>query len=115
FAMTDALFAPLAARQVLRARQIDVQTARNDALLTTAEAYFNVQQARGRLVATQDMIEKGLQLRTVIDSEPMASARSTDLHRARAQLARMEDVIASAREQWRLASADLTQVLRLDP
>jgi outer membrane protein TolC len=115
FAMTDALFAPLAARQVLRARQIDVQTARNDALLATAEAYFNVQQARGRLAATQDVIEKGLQLRTVIDSEPMASARSTDLHRARAQLARMEDVIASAREQWRLASADLTQVLRLDP
>src|SRR5262249_17958325 len=36
FATTDALFAPLAARQVLRARLSDVQTARNDALLATA-------------------------------------------------------------------------------
>src|SRR5262249_13560901 len=47
FAMTDAIFAPLAAQQELHARKADVQTARNDAVLAMAEAYFNVQQARG--------------------------------------------------------------------
>jgi outer membrane protein TolC len=114
-ATTDALFAPLAARQVLQARLIDVQTARNDALLATAEAYFNVQQARGRLSATQDVVDKGLEMAKQIDLERVASARATDLHRAKALHASFEDAIISAREQWRLASADLTQVLRLDP
>jgi outer membrane protein TolC len=114
-ATTDALFGPLAARRVLRAREIDVQTARNDALLSTAVAYFNVQQARGRLAATQDMVDKALALRQVIDVERLAAARPTDLHRARALLAAFEDTLATAREQWGLASADLTEVLRLDP
>jgi outer membrane protein TolC len=114
-ATTDALFAPLAARQVLRARQIDVQTARNDALLATAEAYFNVQQARGRLAGDQDVVEKSLELGKAIDAERLKMSRPTDLHRAKALLAAFEDAIASGREQWRLASADLTQVLRLDP
>src|SRR5207244_8278119 len=47
FAITDALFAPLAARQDLRARDAALQAARNDSLLAVAEAYVNVQQARG--------------------------------------------------------------------
>ena len=46
--LTDALFAPLALHQVLRARDADLQAARNDTLQAMAEAYFNVQQARGR-------------------------------------------------------------------
>jgi outer membrane protein TolC len=36
-------------------------------------------------------------------------------HRGRADLAQMEEALTAAREQWRRASADLTQVLRLDP
>jgi outer membrane protein TolC len=115
FATTDALFAPLAARQVLRARQLDVQTARNDALLAAAEAYFYVQQARGRLAAAQDVVDKNLSVRKAVDVERLKEARPTDVHRALAQLANFEDAIASTREQWRLASADLAQVLRLDP
>src|SRR5262245_52646718 len=47
FAVTDAVFEPLAARQVVRARDADLQAARNDSFLAVAEAYFNVQQARG--------------------------------------------------------------------
>src|SRR6516164_4930190 len=47
FAVTDAIFAPLAERQVVRSREAALQTARNDSLLAVAEAYFNVQQARG--------------------------------------------------------------------
>ncbi len=114
-ATADALFGPLAARQVLRSREIDVQTARNDALLAAAEAYFNVEQARGVLAATVDVVNKGLELRRAIDAERTLASRPTDQHRARALLAEFEDAIASAREQWAVASADLTQVLRLDP
>jgi outer membrane protein TolC len=111
----DAIFAPLAARQVLRARAIDVQTARNDALLATAEAYFGVQLARGRLAAATDVVEKAQALGKAIDAERLAVSKPTDLHRARALLADFEDAVESAREQWALASSQLTQVLRLDP
>jgi outer membrane protein TolC len=111
----DALFAPLAARQVLRARVSDVQAARNDALLATAEAYFNVQQARGILAGTMDVVAKALALGTAIDLERIAAAKPTNLHRAKALLADFEDAVETAREQWGIASADLTQVLRLDP
>jgi outer membrane protein TolC len=114
-ATADALFAPLAARQVLRSREIDVQTARNDALLATAEAYFDVQQARGRLAAARDLVDKSMALGKAIDVDRLAASRPTDLHRARALLATFEDEIATAKEQWGLASANLTQVLRLDP
>ena len=114
-ATADALFAPLAARQVLRSRAIDVQTARNDALLAVAVAYFDVQQARGRLAATRNVVERAMALSKAIDAERIAVARPTDLHRARALLASFEGAIATAKEQWGLASADLTRVLRLDP
>ena len=44
---TDAIFQPLVARQYLNSRQWDIQTAKNDALLQTANAYFTVHQYRG--------------------------------------------------------------------
>ncbi|HVL11687.1 MAG TPA: TolC family protein, partial [Gemmata sp.] len=44
FPVSDALYAPLAARQVVRARQADLQAVRNDTTLSVAEAYFTVQQ-----------------------------------------------------------------------
>jgi outer membrane protein TolC len=111
----DALLTPLAARQVLRSREIDTQTARNDSLLAAAEAYFTVQQARGRLAAIRDVVDKGLAMGKAIDLERLATAKPTDLHRARATLATFEDDASTAKEQWGLASADLTRVLRLDP
>jgi outer membrane protein TolC len=111
----DALFAPLAARQVLRARVMDVQTARNDALLATAEAYFNVQQARGNLASAMDVVAKSLELGKKINAQRIGASKPTDLHRARALLADFEESVSSAREQWTLASADLTRELRLDP
>jgi outer membrane protein TolC len=112
---TDALFAPLAARQVLRARQIDVQTARNEALLAVAQAYFNVQQARGRLAGVEDIIAKGKVLGDKVKGLGLGLVAPTDINRARALLADFEQKVATDREVWRTASADLTQVLRLDP
>src|SRR5262249_16463564 len=55
FALSDALFAPLAARQELQAREATLQAARNDSLRAVAEAYFNVQQARGDLAGAEDV------------------------------------------------------------
>jgi outer membrane protein TolC len=115
FATTDALFAPLSARQVLRSREIDVQTARNDVLQRVAEAYFKVQEARGHIAGTQDIIEKGLILGEKLREFSKAPGGATNLSRARAVLAEYDVALASAREQWEVASADLALVLRLDP
>jgi len=48
FSVSDAIYAPLAARQDLRARQAQLQAMTNDIALAVAEAYFNVQQAPRR-------------------------------------------------------------------
>src|SRR5262249_49743372 len=111
---SDALFAPLAARQVLRARQMDVQTARNEALFSVAQAYFNVQRARGRLAGAQDVVNKGIALAEKVRGLRLGQVAPTDVNRARALLADLEQTVDLDREAWRTASADLTQVLRLD-
>src|SRR5438876_1118588 len=58
----DALFGPLEARQVVRAREADLRTAANDSLLAVTEAYFTVQQARGELAGALDAIAKTAEL-----------------------------------------------------
>ena len=57
--LTDAIFQPLAARQVLNARQWDIQTAKNDALMQTADAYFRVHQYRGMYAGALYTVERG--------------------------------------------------------
>jgi outer membrane protein TolC len=111
----NALFAPLAARQVVRARQADVETARNEALFATAQAYFRVQSARGHFAGTEDVIDKGRRLADKVRGMHLGQVAPTDVDRARALLADFEQTLDTEREAWRTASADLTQVLRLDP
>ena len=115
FAAADAIYTPLAARQTLRSRELDVQTARNDVLFTVAQSYFNVQQARGLLAGAQDVIEKSNAVSEKVKILEPAAVRATDLHRALAQMAEFQEAVSLAREQWRITSVDLTQVLRLDP
>jgi outer membrane protein TolC len=115
FSATDAIFAPLAARQVLRSRGSALEVARNDALLTVAESYFNVQQARGQIAGANDVIRKVQALADKINSLPKSPVSATDVSRAEAQLADVEHAVTAAREAWHVASADLTQVLRLNP
>jgi outer membrane protein TolC len=115
FASTDAIFEPLAAQQVLQARQTDIQTARNDALMVTADAYFSVQQARGSYAALMDATEKGRDLVKRVESLAKGLAPQDEIDRSRTLLAELEQSTALARQQWRVASARLTRVLRLNP
>ncbi len=62
FALSDAIFLPLAARQTLRAREAALQATTNDTLLAVAEAYFNIQQARGELAGALDTVRRGEEL-----------------------------------------------------
>jgi outer membrane protein TolC len=118
FAVTDAIFAPLAERQLVRAREADVQRARNDVLLSVAVAYFNAQQARGELAGaldtarrTEEVVRRTQQL--ALGGEGILA--NVDVVRARAEFARRDQALDTARERWRVASADLTRLLRLNP
>jgi hypothetical protein len=113
--LTDVYFEPLVARQVLDARQWDVQAAKNDALMRTADAYFRVHQSRGTYAGALYAVERGRELvgRVVNLSQDLVPKVEAD--RARNMLADLEQRAVSAREHWRVSSADLSQVLRLDP
>ena len=58
-ALTDAFFQPLVARQMLNSRHFDIQTAKNDALCMTANAYFQVHRYRGDVAGALYCVERG--------------------------------------------------------
>ena len=85
--LTDVFFEPLIAQRVLNSRQWDIQTAKNDALLMTADTYFRVHQYRGMYAGALYCVERGRDL-----VEQIASLSdelvSMDRGRARPQPAR---------------------------
>ncbi len=113
--LTDAIFAPLAARQVLNSRHYDVQTAKNDALLRVSDAYFQVHQARGLYAGTLYTVERGKALLRKIEILSEDLVTRVEVDRAKNLLADLEQRAVLARQDWRVGSADLTQTLRLDP
>ena len=112
---TDAVYQPLVARQVLNSRHFDVQTSKNDALFRTAEAYFLVHQYRGKYSGTLYCVKRGRELVERIATMSRDLVPVVEVDRARNMLADLEQRAVSARQDWRVQSANLTQVLRLDP
>ncbi len=114
-ALSDAIYEPLAARQTLNSRRWDIQAAKNDALLDTARAYFDVHRYRGMYAGALDVVERGRKLVDTVEFLTEELVPKAEANRAKRALAALEQQAASAREAWRVSSADLTQVLRLDP
>ncbi len=114
FAVTDAIFEPLAGRQTVAARNAALQTAQNNSMLAVANAYFTVQQFRGELAGAEDVARRSLAL--VSQAQQLAPALFPQLEvvRTRAQAKRSAQFVQTARERWHVASADLTRILRLD-
>jgi outer membrane protein TolC len=112
---TDIFFQPLVQRQVLNAAHWEVQTAKNDALMQTADAYFRVHQYRGIYAGSLYSVERGRDLVERVAQLSRELVPAVEVDRARNMLADLEQLAVSARQEWRVASADLTQVLRLDP
>jgi outer membrane protein TolC len=112
---TDAIFQPLSARQVLNSKRFDIQAAKNDALLAIAFAYFGVHQYRGQYAGAIEVVDRGEQLTTRIAQLSADLVPKVEVDRALSMLANVQQHAALARQQWRVASANLTQLLRLDP
>ncbi len=113
--LTDVFFEPLIKRQTLNSRQADIQTAKNDSLLLTADAYFRVHESRGRYAGALYCVQRGRDLVERIASLSNELVPVVEVERARNMLADAEQQATSARQAWRISSARLTQVLRLNP
>ncbi len=115
FSFSDALYLPLAARQDLNARRAVQQAAVNDTAFAVADAYFGVQQARGELGGALLAERQAEELSRRATALARGLAPPLEEGRARVELARRRQAVASARERWRVASAELARILRLDP
>jgi len=114
FTVTDAVFAPLVAKQQLLAGEAKLQAAANDTLVAVTDADFTVQQARGELAGFVDATRR---MEDVVARTRMlapAIVPEFELLRAEAELARRQQAELTARERWKVASADLVRLLRLD-
>jgi outer membrane protein TolC len=112
---SDAIFQPLVARQTLNAANWDVQAAKNDAVLRVTDAYFRVHEHRGNFAGYLYCVGRGRDLADHIEQLSSELVPKVEVERARNMLAELELRATRERRQWRVASADLTEVLRLDP
>ncbi len=113
--LADAIFAPLAAQRVVAARQADVQASRNDSLFAVAQAYFDLQGARGRLLGAGASIVRAELLVNFATGLAPSLIPPLEINRARAELQSLRQTQQVAIRDWQVASARLSEVLLLDP
>jgi outer membrane protein TolC len=113
--VTDAIFAPLAARRVVAARQADLQAARNDVLLQVSQAFFNLQAARGRLLGVRASIDRAELLVNFTKGLAPSLIAPLEINRAQAELQSLRQTQQVAIRDWRVASAQLAEILLLEP
>jgi outer membrane protein TolC len=113
---SDALFEPLAARQVVNARRAGIQAATNDALLGVAEAYMDLQRAAGALAIAREAAKNADALATLTESYARTGAGlDADYRRAITERERQRKNVELAVGDLEVASAELVRRTRLDP
>jgi outer membrane protein TolC len=114
--ISDAIFEPLAARQVVDARRADVQAASNDALLGVSEAYMDLQHAAGLLAIAREAATQAEALADLTGSYARTGAGlEADHRRSLAERDRRRADIQAAIGDLEMASAELVRRTRLDP
>jgi outer membrane protein TolC len=114
--ISDAIFIPVAARRVLTADQAAVRTATNDALLQVAVAYFDLQNATGRLAIAREAIANAEALAAITASySKIGLGLEADHRRASTEVKHRRRDAQLASGQVLVASANLIRLLVLDP
>jgi outer membrane protein TolC len=113
--LTDAIFAPLAARRVVASRTADLQAARNDVLLQVSQAFFELQAARGRLLGIDASIVRAESLVAFTRGLAPSLIAPLEINRAQTELQTLLQAQQVAIRDWRVASARLAEILLLDP
>jgi outer membrane protein TolC len=114
--ISDAIFIPMAARRVLTANQAGLRTANNDALLQTAQVYFDLQAATGRLAIAREATANAEALAEITKSYAKAGmGLEADHRRALTEVKHRRRDTQLASGQVLVASANLIRILVLDP
>ncbi len=113
--LADAIYAPLAARRVVASRQADLQTARNDNLFAVAQAFFDLQAARGRLLGVGASIVRAELLVNFTTGLAPSLIAPLEINRAKAELQSLRQTQQVDIRDWIVASARLAEILLLDP
>ena len=111
--LSDAVYVPLVARQVLNSSDAGAQTVRNDTTLSVALAYFNVQQARGEVAGAVESLRRAEDLVARTTKLAPDLTPEVEINRAKTEAARRRQAVEVGYEKWQVASADLTRLLRL--
>jgi outer membrane protein TolC len=130
FSFAEAIFLPLAARQIFEATQAGLQRVNNDTFLAVADAYLSVLRARRRLARIDETLDyllstvpapsrsesKGLfpLMRDFVETGA-AEAVVAELERVRVEVMRRQEERVAILQDFRTASAELARLLRLDP
>ncbi len=113
---SDAIFQPLAARQMLDARRAGVAVANNDTFLSVAEAYLNLQESVGRLMIAREAAEEADELARLTASFARTGAGlDADYRRSLVERDLRRRETAAAVGELEVASAELIRQIRLDP
>ena len=115
FAVTDAIFTPLAARQEVRAQCANIQTSRNDTLTDLAQSYYDLLEAEADLASIMDVDRRAGDLVTKVMGITPNIAPTVERERSQAFKAGVEQVVETARQRWRNASAEVARIARLKP
>jgi outer membrane protein TolC len=114
--LADALFEPLAARQLVRATSADRTTAFNDTLFEVSAAYLTLVRAQARLAITQEAVRNAEELAKITrDFAETGQGLQADADRATVEAAARRRDVLQAEEELAVISAHLARLLRLDP
>ncbi|MDR3632593.1 MAG: TolC family protein [Isosphaeraceae bacterium] len=113
--ISDMIFEPLAARRVVAANRAGLQATTNDALLTVAEAYFDLQMASGQLAIAREAAANADALAQITASYARTGqGLEADHRRALAELNHQRRNIDAASGRLLVASTNLVRLLVLD-
>jgi outer membrane protein TolC len=113
---SDAIFLPMAARRVVAASQADLRATTNDAVLAASEAYFDLLRASGLLAVESEAVANARVLSEITGSFARSGeGLEADHRRVLTELDRRRGNVEDAVGQLEVASANLVQLLVLDP
>ncbi len=115
FAFSDAIFAPLAAKQDQRASEALAMAQTNDMLTRIAETYISVQQTRGEYAAAELIAQQAEEVARRTIGLGQGLVPPVEATRARVELARRRQALIVAKQNWQVNSAELSRLLRLHP
>jgi outer membrane protein TolC len=114
--ISDAILEPKAANRTVAARQADVQAVTNDAVLAASEGYFDLLLASGLLAIQREAAANAGALAEITGSYARSRlGLEADHQRILAELDLRRGYVENAAGQLEVASANLVNVLVLDP